>query len=155
MESSWDSIAILEMPESRSNDFALRFWARVNKSESCWTWSGCKMWGGYGRVGISQRVAGAHRVAYILSRGAIPAKLQIDHLCKKRDCVNPWHLEIVTHSENILRGMAPTIVARRTGVCKRGHSNFVRNKNGHYFCSTCHKYRVSLYAKGIHLRKSN
>jgi hypothetical protein len=47
----------------------------------------------------------AHRFAYELLVGPIPEDLELDHLCRVRHCVNPAHLEPVTHLENILRGM--------------------------------------------------
>lgn len=47
---------------------------------------------------------GAHRVAYEMVVGSIPAGLDLDHLCRNRGCVNPWHLEAVPRGENLRRG---------------------------------------------------
>jgi hypothetical protein len=54
----------------------------------------------------------AHRFYYTRERGKIPAGLQLDHTCRRRNCVCPSHLEPVTPAENIRRGVA----ARRTAT---------------------------------------
>ena len=75
----------------------------------CWLWTGTRS-GGYGRIGAGGRTGvtlWAHRVVYEALRGPIPAGLTIDHLCRLRICVNPWHLEPVTRQENGARAMAP------------------------------------------------
>lgn len=46
-----------------------------------------------------------HRLMYVLTHGAIPAAWDVDHLCRVTRCVNPAHLEAVTHAENIRRGL--------------------------------------------------
>jgi len=67
----------------------------------CWIWQLSISWDGYGRKD-SQR---AHRLYYEKYKGKIPKGLTLDHLCRKRDCVNPEHLEIVTIAENVRRGL--------------------------------------------------
>jgi hypothetical protein len=89
---------------------AERFWEKVDKSApgGCWLWTAATKSHGYGFVAIA-KVEGrsilrqAHRVAYELTHGPIPDGLEIDHLCRVRNCVNPAHLEAVTHSENCRR----------------------------------------------------
>lgn len=49
------------------------------------------------------RLIAAHRFAYELANGPIPDGLEIDHLCRNRKCVNPAHLQAVSHRENMLR----------------------------------------------------
>jgi len=60
--------------------------------------------GGYARVRVGVRTVKAHRYSYELAEGPIPAGLQLDHLCRVRECVQPAHLEPVTHRENVIRG---------------------------------------------------
>lgn len=70
----------------------------------CWLWIGPLDRYGYGKYRRSNRHTGAHRIAYQLLVGEIPEGLVIDHLCRNRACVNPWHMDPVTNRENILRG---------------------------------------------------
>lgn len=84
---------------------------------SCWFWALAIDPLGYGRVGVSGRTRMAHRVVYELEKGPIPAGLELDHLCRHRSCVNPDHLEPVTHAENLRRGRRAT-----ASHCKAGHA---------------------------------
>lgn len=83
-----------------------RLWAQVDKTapDGCWLWTGATK-NGYGAVyAAAGRSEPAHRVAYQLLVGPIPGGLVLDHLCRDRRCVNPEHLDPVTHAVNILRG---------------------------------------------------
>lgn len=83
-----------------------------------------------------------HRVMYENFVGEIPTGMELDHLCKTRQCINPAHLEPVTHVENMRR-------AGLTG-CKRGHDLTEDNqitwldKRGttHRKCKTCQQMRA-------------
>lgn len=88
---------------------------------SCWLWQGGLDIGGYGFFRIKGRPHQAHRVAYMLSRGAIPAGLQLDHLCRERRCVNPVHLEAVSQWENIRHGTSFSAKHAVKTHCLRGH----------------------------------
>jgi hypothetical protein len=79
-----------------------RFWENVRKGPQCWEWTG-NFTNGHGRWQHDGRTQSAHRVAYLLTYGSIPASLHIDHLCKNVLCVRPDHLEAVTHNENMRR----------------------------------------------------
>lgn len=77
-----------------------RFIRHVDLSvDGCWFWLGTRAWKDYGKFDSTT----AHRAAYEIFVGPIPAKLVIDHLCRNPRCVRPDHLEAVTHAENIRR----------------------------------------------------
>ena len=83
-----------------------RFWALVDKSGECWEWTGGLRGGGYGLFKLQspegKRVSiGAHRFAYAEQFGPIPDGMQIDHKCHNRRCVNPKHLRLATHKQNV------------------------------------------------------
>lgn len=112
-----------------STDEQSRFWTLVNKQSECWIWEGTTNAGGYGTFQHNGRQVLAHRVAYTLDKGTIPTGLVIDHLCAKRPCVNPDHLEAVSVEENVHRAVVngqiprPVLVKRNKyqRVCKQGH----------------------------------
>lgn len=131
-----------------------RFWAKCEPepNSGCWIWLGSTTGSGHGVIQRGRRREGmmlAHRLAYELLRGEIPDGLCLDHLCRVRSCVNPWHLEPVTIAENTLRGQSPAIVAHRVGVCLRGHplagGNLYRNPStGKPECWACKALRNGL-----------
>lgn len=82
---------------------------------SCWVWLGHKTRDGYGIIRVNHKVLMIHRVIYEASCGPIPDGLEIDHLCFVRACVNPDHLDAVTHKENMRR------YRESNTHCKRGH----------------------------------
>lgn len=99
-----------------------RFWEKVDKSGTCWLWLGGKGRDGYGRFALSGgRMVAAHRFAYEAVVGEIPRGLQIDHLCRVTECVNPAHMEPVTAAENSRRRAACTPPKPQPTHCGQGH----------------------------------
>lgn len=91
-----------------------RFWARIKLGPvpdvapelgECWIWTGAQHAAGYGKGLFGGRYESTHRYAYETLRVEIPEGLHLDHLCRVRACCNPWHLEPVTHAENVRRGL--------------------------------------------------
>ena len=139
----------------------IRFWKKVKKTDTCWIWIGAKSEQGYGRfIAQSGRVLQAHRFAYELMNGVIPEGMELDHLCKNPSCVNPSHLEVVTHAENIVRSMAGKVNNPQTikTHCPSGHPydelNTYLNKQGKRECRICHRERNRNRRSSIARRRS-
>ena len=79
---------------------------RVDPQTGCWLWQRSTDQLGYGRFRRPGHHHYAHRMMWELRNGPVPDGLELDHLCRVRRCVNPKHLEPVTHSENMRRGYA-------------------------------------------------
>ena len=111
------------------------------ESAGCWSWRGSTD-RGYGRVSVNDRLVYAHRFVWECMRGAIPPGLQLDHLCRNRRCVNPDHLEPVTHIENCRRRDA-ALPAR--SHCRRGHDlathAYVSADGRRRYCRECRRLR--------------
>jgi hypothetical protein len=96
-----------------------RFWTKVNKTNSCWLWTG-KTDDGYGRTTLikgSTSLYLVHRALFAIYKEPIRTGLVVDHICKIRACCNPDHLRQVTISENT-KGK---VSQKFKDVCPNGH----------------------------------
>lgn len=113
---------------------------RIEVGEDCWNWTGYIQNNGYGAFRPTMRdLVLAHRAVYEATVEEITPGLELDHLCFNKRCVNPDHLEPVTHRENIRRAFA------RITECPHGHpytpDNLAKDKLGHRKCAECIRQR--------------
>lgn len=119
----------------------------------CWNWTGSKHERGYGHIHRNGTILQAHRVSYEIFKQTIPKNHDLDHLCRNEKCVNPSHLEPVSHRENVLRGISPLAKQAQQTHCKRGHPLSGKNlyvNNGSRRCQTCH----SMHNKNWEIRNA-
>jgi len=133
-----------------------RFLNKIKKSKNCWKWIASKDTSGYGKFVANKRLIGAHRYSYELFKGDIPYGLQIDHLCRNHSCVNPDHLEVVTHKENARRGdFITNNYNKRKTHCPKGHEliegNLVKSEP-YRKCKTCKNTRDRVLSKKRYYR---
>jgi hypothetical protein len=133
-----------------SSSIDAMFWHTIPIPEcGCWVWTGAMLECGYGFIAVAGKRKLAHRLAYELAIGPIPDGLEIDHLCRVRSCINPSHLEPVSHQVNVKRGNAGKITGARNRAithCPRGHAysgdNLHITTRGSRWCRACHRDRM-------------
>lgn len=106
-----------------------------------WMWLGAKNADGYGVLSYCYRTHLVHRLTYSWLVSPIPDGLQIDHLCRVRDCVNPAHMEPVTLQVNNARGESVSSQHARKIMCINGHpydeANTYQRPSGGRSCRAC------------------
>ena len=112
---------------------------RTTLHGDCWQWTG-QTKNHYGFATLSGKRDYAHRVSWKAYRGEIPEGLELDHLCRNRLCVNPWHLELVTGAINKQRAH-PARTTCPAGHPYAGDNLYVNPNSGGKFCRTCHRKR--------------
>ena len=101
-----------------------RFFRKVNKTSTCWLWTGWVDKDGYGGFSKGARGQGywrAHVYSYILHHGLVPEGKIVEHECNTPACVNPSHLRAKTQRENVMRSSGPSAVNSRKTHCPRNH----------------------------------
>ena len=144
----------IEKPYPMDSKAVARFSAKVQHSNNgCWEWTSWRNRNGYGAFFYGKQVS-AHRTSYQHYVGQIPKGFDIDHLCHNRACVNPSHLEAITHHENLLRSRntMPGRNSRKTH-CTSGHllrdyeagklRNCLQCKGSKEDCAICGKQLAS------------
>lgn len=125
----------------------------VVESTGCWAWNASMYPNGYGQVWNGHRTEQAHRVVYRLLCSEIASGLEVDHICRNRACVNPAHLRLVSHRENMRCSDAVMGLNARKTHCKRGHllagDNLKLQANGSRNCKTC----LRLLARNSRIRR--
>lgn len=138
---SFDTLALL--PDEGKAKYLTRLFSKIEIKEDlefngsyCWVWTRYSNQGGYGRVSLNNERHVAHRAFYQLMVGPIPKGLELDHLCRVRNCCNPEHLEPVTPRENCMRGESlASINAKKTTCGKCGGPYSFKGK--HRVCYPC------------------
>ena len=122
-----------------------RFWAKVEKTPTCWLWTGKRYEYGHPQFKIDGSNVMVYRFSWELHRGPIPNGKVLDHLCRVPWCVNPDHLEPVANGTNVLRGIGPGAINKRKTHCTKGHVLVPRPSKP--------EYRICLECKADYQRK--
>ncbi|MEU8003202.1 HNH endonuclease signature motif containing protein [Catellatospora sp. NPDC049111] len=131
----------------------------IDEATSCWIYQGAKDRDGYGlvndRTHSTKTTRPAHRFFWLKWVGAVPEGMELHHKCRVRACVNPSHLQVVTHGENV--ALAKQHRVKKTH-CPRWHRYTKRNtykqKGGRRSCKTCVLARGYAKNNGVSLRKA-
>lgn len=121
----------------------------------CWLWLGAINGNGYGNFWFNEQRINAHRASYMIHHGPLGDDLEIDHLCRVRLCVNPAHLEPITHAEHMGRSLRAVATH-----CARGHpyseDNTRRGTYGGRVCLACKRLNRPLeHQKRREARRAN
>jgi len=123
-----------------STKFLTKFFKRIEvDANGCWNWMAALNKGGYGVTTCKAKWILTHRLMYAWAVGPLPKgrSWNLDHLCRNRRCCNPWHTELVTIGENVLRGTGISATNARKTHCKFGHELRPRKDGSGRYCPRC------------------
>jgi len=120
-------------------------------NSGCWLWIGGTNQQGYGQITVRGHTVRTHRLVWELSRReTVPAGLDVLHTCDTRSCVNPVHLFLGTHTQN-MRDASRKGRLRVRGTlmnathCEKGHERTPKNTyrwRSERHCRPCHAAAV-------------
>lgn len=84
----------------------------------CWVWPYAINSQGYGHMQINKKRHQAHKWLFESLKGKVPHKSELDHLCRNRACINPEHLQVVSHKENCRRGYNAKLTEEKVRAIK-------------------------------------
>jgi len=126
------------------DEFWMVFWSHVNKTDTCWLWTGGCNSTGYGHVYRNKTKRLAHRLVYEKYAGTIRDGLFVLHRCDVRSCVNPSHLFLGTQKDNCEdRDAKGRFRLWNTDMqaCVRGHK-WDKTVGNNHVCKTCRARRA-------------
>jgi hypothetical protein len=126
-------LSILDFSSEDRTKILIRFWEKVQKTETCWNWDAAiNPNGGHGRfsLGHGSSPSSAPRVSYELAKGRIQEGRNMLHLCGNARCVNPTHLETSTSLRNYCRVCGSELTEDNWGPYDA--------RNHQYTCNECH-----------------
>jgi hypothetical protein len=105
-----------------------RFFSKIKSfpDGKCWLWDCYESGSGYGALSIKGKMHGAHRLAWIAFHGPIPTKACVCHKCDNPKCINPHHLFLGTHKDNMV------------DMCSKGRQNMQKKTH----CPQGHEYTL-------------
>lgn len=106
----------------------------------CWLWRAGRKDSGYATFDVEGVTFRAHKWYWEQINGPVPIGFELDHLCKIRHCVNPEHLELVSHYENVMRSSNIMAVHSRKTHCPSGHEYNLENTRLYQdrrYCKLC------------------